>query len=87
MKKAKEATMEQKYWPDEDARTLARHHEIRSDPKRHADAIKAAQKMADDKAVEAASMKKVAGDHPHQGGKGQHSKGGMVILDSNVRKV
>ncbi len=86
MKKATEATMEQKYWPDEDARTLARHHEIRSDPKRHADAIKAAKKMADDKAVEAAAMKKVAESHSHKGGK-DHSKGGMVILDSNVRKV
>ncbi len=60
---------------ESDARTLSEHHVIHSDPKRHAAAIKAA------------AMKKVAESHPHQGGKGGHSKDGMVILNSDVRKV
>ncbi len=72
---------------ESDARTLSEHHVIHSDPKRHAAAIKAAEKMAQEKAEEAAAMKKVAESHPHQGGKGGHSKDGMVILNSDVRKV
>ena len=69
----------------EDAHTLARHHEIHSDPKRHAKAIKAAQQMADDKIKEAECMKRVATSSPHSEKK-THSSG-VPIVDSKVREV
>jgi hypothetical protein len=49
---------------EEDARTMARHHEIRQDPARHAKAVTAAQRMQEEKAKEAAAMKKVAHSKP-----------------------
>ena len=44
-----------------DARTLAEANEIMADKERHAEAVKMAQRMADDDAKRANAMKKVAG--------------------------
>ena len=56
---------------EEDARSLARHHEIHADPKRHAKAITAAQKMEADAALKAKSMHKVAMGKPKMVDDGQ----------------
>jgi hypothetical protein len=48
----------------EDAQAMARHHEVRQDPKRHARAVAAAAKMHQDRAEEAAAMKKVTHSKP-----------------------
>ena len=49
-----------KYWPDDDARTLARAKEIQADPKRMKSAVKAAGSMAQEQMQQAKAIKQIA---------------------------